>query len=69
MTIHPLARIIHTPQGRYERVLRSRRKTLECGHHPDDYEVAWQRIAGAGSMPDVVCHACMVAYVGAFKRG
>ena len=60
-----------TPHGRYERVMRGRRTALPCGHHTAMDEIAWQRNAKAhdGEFSDLVCNACMKAWMAAFVAG
>ena len=62
---------IVTPHGRYERVLRGRRKVLPCGHHTAMDQIAWHRDTKTrhAELPDLVCNACMRAWVAAFVAG
>lgn len=78
LSLHPIRRrhpiipanaiAIITPHGRNERVMRSRRKMLPCGHHTAMDEIAWRRDTKTqdGELPDLVCHACMHAAVREF---
>ena len=62
---------IVTSNGRYERVMRSRKQELPCGHRTAMDEIAWQldTKAPADEGPlQVVCHACMNAWVAASLR-
>ena len=62
---------IVSPNGRYERVMRSRKQELPCGHRTAMDEIAWQRDTKAPAdegLPQVVCNACMNAWVEAFTR-
>ena len=62
---------IGTSKGRYERVMRSQKRELPCGHRTAMDEIAWkldtQTPADEGP-PQVVCHACMNAWVEAATR-
>lgn len=62
---------IVTPHGRYERVLRGQKHILACGHHTAMDEIAWQRNAKTqdGELSDLVCNACMKAWIAAFVTG
>ena len=62
---------IITPHGRYERVLRGRRNALPCGHHTAMDETAWRRNTKTqdGELSDLVCNACMRAWLAAFVAG
>ena len=59
---------IVTPHGRYQPVLHGRRNPLPCGHHTAMNEIAWQRDTKTpgGELPELVCHACMKAWVAPF---
>ena len=62
---------IGTSHGRYERVLRSQKKELPCGHRTAMDEIAWQldtQTPADEGPPQVVCHACMKAWVAASLR-
>ena len=63
---------IVTSHGRYERVLRSQSQELSCGHRTAMDEIAWQldtkTPADEGLLLQVVCHACMKAWVAASSR-
>ena len=62
---------IGTSNGRYERVLRSQKQELSCGHRTPMDEIAWKldtkTPADKGPL-QVVCHACMNAWVAASLR-
>ena len=62
---------IVTPHGRYERVLRSRKKVLPCGHRTAMDEIAWQRDAKTQSaeLPALVCNRCMKGRMEALVAG
>lgn len=59
---------IVTPHGRYERVLRSRRQALPCGHHTAMDEIAWQQVSKTheSDLPALVCNRCMKGWMAAF---
>ena len=62
---------IVTSNGRYERVMRSQKQELPCGHRTAMDEIAWKldtkTPADEGPL-QVVCHACMKAWVAASLR-
>ena len=62
---------IVTSNGRYERVMRSQKQELPCGHRTAMDEIAWQldtqTPADEGPL-QVVCNACMNAWVEASLR-
>ena len=59
---------IVTPHGRYERVMRSRKQVLPCGHRTAMDEIAWQRDTKTQSdeLPALVCNRCMNDWMVAF---
>ena len=62
---------IVTPHGRYERVMRSRKQVLPCGHRTAMDEIAWQRDTKTQSdeLPALVCNRCMKDWMAAFVAG
>ena len=62
---------IGTSNGRYQRVLRSQQQELPCGHRTAMDEIAWQldtKTPAHEGVIQVVCHACMKAWVAASSR-
>ena len=59
---------IVTPHGRYERVMRSRKQVLPCGHRTAMDEIAWQRDTKTQSdeLPALVCNRCMKDWMAGF---
>ena len=62
---------IGTSNGRYQRVLRSQKLELPCGHRTAMDEIAWKldtKTPAHEGMIQLVCHACMKAWVAASSR-
>ena len=62
---------IVTSYGRYERVMRSQKQELPSGHRTAVDEIAWKldtKTPADEGIPQVVCNACMKAWVAASLR-